>query len=52
MSKFPLIPGHEAVGVIHAVGKNVKGLEVGDHAAADVCNACADLGLPLCHYCK
>lgn len=52
MSKFPLIPGHEAVGVIHAVGKNVKGLNVGDHAAADVCNSCQDLGLTMCHYCK
>lgn len=52
MSKFPLIPGHEGVGKIVAVGNNVKGLKVGDRCAADVCNSCADLGLPACYFCR
>ena len=30
MSQFPLVPGHEIVGEITALGKEVKGLKVGD----------------------
>ncbi len=29
MSKFPLVPGHEAAGTVLALGENVKGLKVG-----------------------
>ena len=29
MSQFPLVPGHEAVGTVLALGKNAKGLQVG-----------------------
>lgn len=47
-----LIPGHEGVGKIVAVGNNVKSLKVGDRCAADVCNSCADLGLPACYFCR
>jgi D-arabinitol dehydrogenase (NADP+) len=36
IAKFPLIPGHEAVGSVVEVGKDVKGFEVGDRCAADV----------------
>ncbi|KAF5351266.1 hypothetical protein D9756_008389 [Leucocoprinus leucothites] len=36
MAKFPLIPGHEAVGVVVEMGKNVKGFEIGDRCVADV----------------
>lgn len=36
IAKFPLIPGHEAVGTVVEFGKNVKGFELGDRCAADV----------------
>lgn len=36
ISKFPLIPGHEAIGSIVEMGKNVKGFDKGDRCVADV----------------
>jgi D-arabinitol dehydrogenase (NADP+) len=36
ISKFPLIPGHEAVGTIVAMGDKVTGFDKGDRIAADV----------------
>lgn len=33
---FQLIPGHEAVGSIVELGKNVKGFALGDRCVADV----------------
>ncbi|KAL7419572.1 N-terminal acetyltransferase A complex catalytic subunit ard1 [Cryptotrichosporon argae] len=45
--KFPLIPGHEAVGVIVAMGDKVQGFELGDKIAADVGSTCG-----YCHYCR
>lgn len=36
ISKFPLIPGHEAVGKVVAMGKNVTGFSKGDRVVADV----------------
>lgn len=47
ISKFPLIPGHEAVGTIVELGKNVKGFEIGDRCVADVGITCDD-----CFYCR
>lgn len=40
----PVIPGHEGVGVIEAIGENVKGLKVGDHVALSQssCGHCPD----------
>jgi D-arabinitol dehydrogenase (NADP+) len=35
IAKFPLIPGHETVGVVAAMGKDVKGFELGDRVVAD-----------------
>jgi threonine dehydrogenase-like Zn-dependent dehydrogenase len=35
-AKFPLIPGHEAIGKIVEMGKNVKGFSIGDRCVADV----------------
>ena len=34
--KLPLIPGHEFVGTIAAMGKNVKGWNEGDVVTADI----------------
>ncbi|KAL4259857.1 zinc-containing alcohol dehydrogenase family protein [Pleurotus pulmonarius] len=47
ISKFPLIPGHEAVGTVVELGKNVKGFEIGDRCVADVGITCDD-----CFYCR
>ncbi|KAG8405354.1 hypothetical protein J3458_022014 [Metarhizium acridum] len=47
IAKFPLIPGHETVGVIAAVGKNVKGFQIGDRVAADNSELCNE-----CFYCR
>lgn len=33
---FQLIPGHEAIGTIVKMGKNVQGFELGDRCVADV----------------
>ena len=35
IAKFPLIPGHECVGVVAAMGKNVKGFQLGERVVAD-----------------
>lgn len=47
IAQFPLIPGHEAVGKVVELGKNVKGFSVGDRCAADVGISCQD-----CFYCR
>jgi D-arabinitol dehydrogenase (NADP+) len=51
IAKFPLIPGHETVGVVAAMGKDVKGFEIGERVVADnseLCNECCKLLLPPC----
>ncbi|EAU81443.2 zinc-binding dehydrogenase [Coprinopsis cinerea okayama7 len=47
MAKFPLIPGHEIVGFVLEIGKDVKGLETGDRCVVDNTIFCDD-----CHYCR
>ncbi|KAI6127977.1 chaperonin 10-like protein [Pisolithus croceorrhizus] len=47
ISKFPLIPGHEAVGKVVKLGKNVQGFEIGDRCVADVGVTCEK-----CFYCR
>ncbi|PHH65149.1 hypothetical protein CDD81_3280 [Ophiocordyceps australis] len=47
IAKFPLIPGHETVGVIAAIGKNVTEFQVGDRVAADNSELCNE-----CYYCR
>ena len=44
---LPLITGHEFSGVIDKVGKNAKGLKVGDRVAADICKPCG-----TCYQCR
>ncbi|KAF8273130.1 NADP+-dependent D-mannitol dehydrogenase [Lactarius quietus] len=46
-SSFPLIPGHEAVGSIVELGKDVKGFAIGDRCVADVGITCDN-----CFYCR
>ncbi|KAF3361287.1 NADH-ubiquinone oxidoreductase 23 kDa subunit [Verticillium dahliae VDG1] len=47
IAKFPLIPGHETVGVVAAVGPEVKGFQIGDRVAADNSELCNE-----CFYCR
>ncbi|KAJ6590588.1 chaperonin 10-like protein [Mycena vulgaris] len=47
ISKFPLIPGHEAIGSIVEMGKNVKGFAIGDRCVADVGITCDN-----CFFCR
>ncbi|KAF8157023.1 chaperonin 10-like protein [Crassisporium funariophilum] len=42
-----LIPGHEAIGTVVKMGKNVKGFEMGDRCVADVGISCE-----TCFYCR
>jgi cinnamyl-alcohol dehydrogenase len=47
-AKYPLVPGHEIVGVVKEVGSNVKGFKVGDHVGVGTyVNSCRD-----CEYCN
>jgi len=44
IGKFPLVPGHEIVGTISALGKSVQGFSVGDRCVADptvLCDTCS-----------
>src|SRR5947209_10970367 len=47
LAKFPLIPGHETVGVVAGMGKNVKGFELGERVCADNSELCGE-----CFYCR
>jgi D-arabinose 1-dehydrogenase-like Zn-dependent alcohol dehydrogenase len=54
-SKFPMVPGHEVVGVIVEVGKDVKKFKVGDFAAVgclvDSCGECDRCKIDEENYC-
>ncbi|KAH7653538.1 cinnamyl-alcohol dehydrogenase protein [Dioscorea alata] len=46
-AKYPLVPGHEIVGVVKEVGSDVKNFKVGDHVAVGTfVDSCRD-----CEYC-
>jgi len=45
-SPVPIILGHEAAGVVDAVGPNVTGLAVGDHVVLTACPPCG-----TCYWC-
>ncbi len=44
---LPLISGHEFWGVVEQVGKNAKGIKVGDRVSADICLTCG-----TCYFCR
>ncbi|KAH9774793.1 putative cinnamyl alcohol dehydrogenase 1 [Citrus sinensis] len=47
-SKYPLVPGHEIVGIVKEVGHNVSRFKVGDHVGVGTyVNSCRD-----CKYCN
>ncbi|GAB2277518.1 cinnamoyl-Coa reductase, variant 3 [Dionaea muscipula] len=46
-SKYPLVPGHEIVGIVQEVGRNVERFRVGDHVGVGTyVNSCQD-----CEFC-
>jgi uncharacterized zinc-type alcohol dehydrogenase-like protein len=48
MTKFPLIPGHEIVGTIAAMGEQVKGLKIGQRVGIGwQCGSCG-----ICEWCR
>ena len=47
LTKYPLIPGHEWSGQVVKIGKNTKGIKVGDPVTGDV-----SLGCGNCKMCK
>ncbi|TCP84319.1 putative zinc-type alcohol dehydrogenase-like protein [Rhizobium sp. PP-CC-2G-626] len=53
-SKFPMVPGHEIVGIVSAVGSGVTKFKVGDKAGVgcfvNSCTTCATRDLDLEHY--
>uniref|UniRef100_A0A7N0TMJ5 Enoyl reductase (ER) domain-containing protein n=1 Tax=Kalanchoe fedtschenkoi TaxID=63787 RepID=A0A7N0TMJ5_KALFE len=55
ISWYPLVPGHEMVGVVAEVGSGVKGLKVGDKAGVgyycNSCQTCEDCENGLESYC-
>eukprot|EP01068_Selenidium_serpulae_P015635 Selendium_serpulae@DN6228_c0_g2_i3.p1 len=53
---YPMVPGHEIVGVVKGVGPDVKKYKVGDHVAVgcmvDSCGDCANCKRHLQQYCQ
>lgn len=44
---LPMISGHEFWGIIEEVGKNAKGVKVGDRVSVDICMPCGS-----CYFCR
>jgi uncharacterized zinc-type alcohol dehydrogenase-like protein len=55
-SKYPMVPGHEIVGKVTAVGAHVKGFKVGDLAGVgcmvDSCRTCPSCQRKLEQFCE
>lgn len=47
MKRYPFAGGHEAAGVVAAIGNKVKNLKVGDKVAARILTSCGE-----CYYCR
>lgn len=56
ISLYPLVPGHEIVGVVHAVGDQVQRFKPGDLVGVgclvDSCGACDNCRSGLQQYCQ
>jgi threonine dehydrogenase-like Zn-dependent dehydrogenase len=44
---LPMVSGHEFWGIVEKIGKNAKGISVGDRVSADICMTCG-----TCYYCR
>lgn len=55
-AKYPLVPGHEIVGLVSRVGESVSGFAVGDRVGVgcmvDSCRECDSCDLGLEQYCE
>jgi alcohol dehydrogenase (NADP+) len=55
-SRFPLVPGHEIVGKVTAIGENVKKFRIGDTVVVgtivDSCRQCPECKRDLEQYCR
>ncbi|KAI8013409.1 putative cinnamyl alcohol dehydrogenase 1 [Camellia lanceoleosa] len=55
-SKYPVVPGHEIVGIVKEVGSNVHHFKVGDHVGVGTyvnsCRACEYCGMDMDNYCS
>lgn len=53
---FPLVPGHEIVGIVKSIGTHVKKFKIGDFAAVgvivDSCRSCDICNQDMEQYCK
>ena len=49
---LPAVMGHEAAGVVAALGDGVEDLNVGDRVALEPLHACRELGLKPCPMCQ
>jgi len=56
MIPFPLVGGHEVAGIVHAVGKNVTNVKVGDrvgcHNIRSACQQCSPCMRGIDHMCQ
>ena len=55
-SIYPLVPGHEIIGVVEKVGSKVKKFAIGDNVGVgvyiDSCGECNNCKTDLDHYCE
>ena len=47
MNRYPFAGGHEAAGIVEAVGTDVKSVKAGDKVAVRLLNSCGE-----CYYCR
>ena len=54
-STYPIVPGHEIIGVVTEVGSDVKSFKIGDRAGIgcfiDSCRSCTQCHADEAHFC-